>query len=109
VSRARHTSPIPPAPMWAVTSYGPSRAPGANDTVDRLNYMEMTFRHWIAIGKRRSDSQVRRRLGGQSWLHGWPGDAKAVSDIHAQPPFWIGGGVVPLFRPVYMTVGGTAK
>jgi hypothetical protein len=38
--------------MWAVTSYGPSRAPGANDTVDRLNYMEMTFRQWIATGKR---------------------------------------------------------
>src|SRR5262245_55775083 len=28
VSRARYTSPIPPAPMAETTSYGPSRAPG---------------------------------------------------------------------------------
>jgi hypothetical protein len=56
--------------MWAVTSYGPNRAPGANDTVDRLNYMEMTIRQWIADGKRRSDDRLlvlnRSPLGEQS-------------------------------------------
>ena len=38
VSVARYTSPIPPTPIWAVTSYGPRRVPGANDTVSRWNY-----------------------------------------------------------------------
>ena len=28
VSRASHTSPLPPTPIWAVTSYGPRRVPG---------------------------------------------------------------------------------
>src|SRR5215510_1297724 len=30
-SRARYTSPIPPAPMGATISYGPSRVPGPRD------------------------------------------------------------------------------
>jgi hypothetical protein len=30
VSVARYTSPIPPAPMRAAISYGPSRVPGVN-------------------------------------------------------------------------------
>src|SRR5262245_25728331 len=34
VSVARYTSPIPPTPIWAVTSYGPRRVPGINDTMD---------------------------------------------------------------------------
>jgi hypothetical protein len=34
-SVARYTSPMPPAPIWPVISYGPSRVPGANDTVTR--------------------------------------------------------------------------
>ena len=38
VSVARYTSPIPPTPIWAVTSYGPRRVPRANDTVSRWNY-----------------------------------------------------------------------
>ena len=33
VSRARQTSPIPPAPSGAVTSYGPTRVPGLSATV----------------------------------------------------------------------------
>ena len=41
VSVARHTSPMPPAPIRAVISYGPSRVPGANDTVNRSNYTGM--------------------------------------------------------------------
>ncbi len=28
VSVARYTSPIPPSPIWAVTSYGPRQVPG---------------------------------------------------------------------------------
>ena len=34
VSVARYTSPIPPTPICAVTSYGPRRAPGVRDTTD---------------------------------------------------------------------------
>src|SRR5437016_7177050 len=32
VSRARYTSPMPPAPIAATISYGPSRAPLVKDT-----------------------------------------------------------------------------
>src|SRR5437660_7194383 len=32
-SRARNTSPMPPAPSSAVTSYGPSLVPGVMDTL----------------------------------------------------------------------------
>ena len=37
VSFAFHTSPIPPTPIWAVTSYGPRRVPGVS--AKSLNYM----------------------------------------------------------------------
>jgi hypothetical protein len=30
VSVARYTSPMPPTPIWAVTSYGPRRVPGCS-------------------------------------------------------------------------------
>ena len=36
VSVARYTSPMPPTPIWAVTSYGPRRLPGARDKKGRL-------------------------------------------------------------------------
>src|SRR5438045_4895443 len=39
VSRARHTSPMPPAPTRATTSYGPSRSPAATDMVRCPDYM----------------------------------------------------------------------
>ena len=35
VSRARYTSPMPPAPSRATTSYAPRRAPGASDTCEK--------------------------------------------------------------------------
>ena len=47
VSVARYTSPIPPTPIWAVTSYGPRRVPRANDTVSRWNYTGSLRREWI--------------------------------------------------------------
>src|SRR5262245_32936458 len=47
VSRARYTSPMPPAPIWSVISYGPSRVPGANDTATRSNYTGMSRREGL--------------------------------------------------------------
>ena len=44
VSVARYTWPMPPSPMWAVTSYGPMRVPGVSDMLFGLNrrdYMRM--------------------------------------------------------------------
>src|SRR5688572_5671203 len=32
VSVARYTSPMPPTPIWVVTSYGPRRVPGIRAT-----------------------------------------------------------------------------
>jgi hypothetical protein len=32
VSVARYTSPIPPTPIWATTSYGPMQVPEGRDT-----------------------------------------------------------------------------
>src|SRR6266568_4322462 len=37
VSRAFHTSPIPPAPIRASTSYGPRREPGMTDDILRVS------------------------------------------------------------------------
>src|SRR4051812_6411220 len=43
VSRARYTSPIPPAPSRPTTSYAPSRPPGVIDT-ERRDYSAASFR-----------------------------------------------------------------
>jgi hypothetical protein len=45
---------MPPAPIWPVISYGPSRVPGANDTVTRSNYTGMPRREGISNDQRRS-------------------------------------------------------
>ena len=45
---------MPPAPIWPVISYGPSRVPGANDTVTRSNYTGMPRREGIGNDQRRS-------------------------------------------------------
>src|SRR6476469_3892269 len=42
VSRARYTSPIPPAPIGETISYGPSLAPGANGMSE--DYMRRPLR-----------------------------------------------------------------
>jgi integrase-like protein len=39
---------MPPAPICPVISYGPSRVPGANDTVTRSNYTGMPRREGIS-------------------------------------------------------------
>ena len=36
VSRARYTSPMPPTPIWAWTSYGPRRVPGERLIVEAI-------------------------------------------------------------------------
>jgi hypothetical protein len=43
VSVAQYTSPMPPTPIWLVTSYGPRRVPGARDMgeSDRRDYRRM--------------------------------------------------------------------
>ena len=42
-SRARYTSPIPPAPSWSRTSYGPMRSPVLRDMEGR------SYRNALAI------------------------------------------------------------
>src|SRR4029077_13203652 len=53
VSRARYTSPIPPAPMGARTSYGPRRVPAVS-AIGWLEYIRAT-------APAREDAGYRRR------------------------------------------------
>src|SRR5262245_1026767 len=72
VSVALYTSPIPPAPRGAMTSYGPSRVPGASATLrgrfyrenpsERLERLERLERPIITAQK---ELPVRNRL---RWL-----------------------------------------
>ena len=50
---------MPPSPIWPVISYGPSRVPGANDTVTRLNYTGMPRREGIRNDQRRSGFRLQ--------------------------------------------------
>src|SRR6266851_6720980 len=65
VSRARYTSPIPPAPSGDWISYGPSLAPEARD-ISGLNYKQSVQRFGAitagkAFGQRRTENRPAAR------------------------------------------------
>src|SRR5436190_408428 len=80
VSRARYTSPMPPAPMAAMTSYGPRRVPGPRDMDWGARIVAQTRRSGGLVEQGRCaafdrDIADRRR-----------DDAPAVGeDLHPQP------------------------
>src|SRR5262250_3826528 len=58
VSRARYTSPIPPAPSGPTTSYGPSLVPGTSAIIGR-DYNPGSFpRHFRRLSCPTSKSEV---------------------------------------------------
>ena len=71
VSRARYTSPMPPAPRAETISYGPKRAPGMRATGIAVDYMGGKQRNEITPERRRSgfrchaarSENTRRLLG----------------------------------------------
>ena len=57
VSRARYTSPMPPAPMRAMTSYGPSRVPACRGMCWRIIRAGSTHALLSSGGMRPFDEQ----------------------------------------------------
>src|SRR5438094_9071674 len=89
-SVARYTSPIPPTPIWAVTSYGPRRVPGVNDKFARIIRSEpgpaKAGRHVLAAFQHETSKRWHREA--QRVVEAVRGDrfarhAAAVADIRA--------------------------
>jgi len=59
VSRARYTSPMPPAPNGDRISYAPRRAPGAKDMTVWIIAVETVRRSWFDVRRAGSSFVVR--------------------------------------------------
>src|SRR5438477_776269 len=72
VSRARYTSPIPPAPSAPTISYGPRRDPTARTIPPIIGELALPDRDRGRVEAERVDHRVRRRLvldGGDARAH----------------------------------------
>jgi len=84
-SRARYTSPIPPAPMGAITSYGPNRAPLVRTMATPPHPAGLYLATILISGERRpSESRVVRRPPRVSCVAFLPGQRH---ESHGAPNF----------------------